>query len=66
MKQYYLEEMLANTSFNEEQINEMENWEIEMHLGLSLDQQEALLAIHQQILEQRFELIRQIKKEYII
>ena len=35
-------------------------------LGLSLDQQEALLAIHQQILDQRFELIRQIKKEYII
>ena len=34
MKQYYLEEMLANTSFDEEQINEMENWEIEMHLGL--------------------------------
>jgi hypothetical protein len=34
MNQYYLEEMLANTSFNEEQINEMENWEIEMHLGL--------------------------------
>ena len=35
-------------------------------LGLSLDQQEALLAIHQQILDQRFELIKQIKKEYII
>ena len=34
MNQYYLEEMLANTSFNEEQINEMENWEIEMLLGL--------------------------------
>ena len=34
MNQYYLEEMLANTSFNEEQITEMENWEIEMHLGL--------------------------------
>ena len=34
MNQYYLEQMLANTSFNEEQINEMENWEIEMHLGL--------------------------------
>jgi hypothetical protein len=35
-------------------------------LGLSLDQQEALLAIHQQLLDQRFELIRKIKKEYII
>jgi hypothetical protein len=34
MNQYYLEQMLANTSFNEEQINEMENWEIEIHLGL--------------------------------
>lgn len=34
MNQYYLEEMLANTSYNEEQITEMENWEIEMHLGL--------------------------------
>ena len=35
-------------------------------LGLSLDQQEALLAIHEQILDQRFELIKQIKKEYIL
>jgi hypothetical protein len=35
-------------------------------LGLSLDQQEALLAIHQQLLDQRFELIRKIKKQYII
>jgi hydrogenase maturation factor HypE len=35
-------------------------------LGLSLDQQEALLAIHQQILDQRFELLKQIKKEYIL
>ena len=35
-------------------------------LGLSLDQQEALLVIHQQILDQRFELLKQIKKEYII
>ena len=35
-------------------------------LGLSLDQQEALLAIHQQILDKRFELIKQIKKEYIL
>jgi hypothetical protein len=35
-------------------------------LGLSLDQQEKLLAIHQQILDQRFELLKQIKKEYIL
>ena len=35
-------------------------------LGLSLDQQEKLLAIHQQVLDQRFELLKQIKKEYII
>jgi len=35
-------------------------------LGLSLDQQEKLLDIHQQILDQRFELIKQIKKEYIL
>ena len=35
-------------------------------LGLSLDQQEALLAIHQQVLDQRFELLKQIKKEYIL
>ena len=35
-------------------------------LGLSLDQQEALLAIHQQLLDQRFELIKKIKKDYII
>ena len=35
-------------------------------LGLSLDQQEKLLDIHQQILDQIFELIKQIKKEYII
>ena len=35
-------------------------------LGLSLDQQEKLLAIHQQLLDQRFELLKQIKKEYII
>jgi len=34
-------------------------------LGLSLDQQEALLAIHQQLLDQRFELIKQIKQTYI-
>ena len=35
-------------------------------LGLSLDQQEALLAIHQQVLDQRFELLKEIKKEYIL
>ena len=35
-------------------------------LGLSLDQQEKLLAIHQQLLDRRFQLIKQIKKEYII
>ena len=35
-------------------------------LGLSLNQQEKLLATHQQLLDQRFELIKQIKKEYII
>jgi hypothetical protein len=35
-------------------------------LGLSLDQQEKLLAIHQQLLDRRFELLRQIKKEYIL
>lgn len=34
-------------------------------LNLSLDQQEQLLDIHQQILDQRFKLIKQIKKEYI-
>lgn len=34
INQYYLEEMLANTSYTEEQITDMENWEIEMHLGL--------------------------------
>ena len=35
-------------------------------LGLSLDQQEKLLAIHKQILDQRFELLKQIRKEYIL
>ena len=35
-------------------------------LGLSLDQQEALLAIHEQLIEQRNETLIQIKKEYII
>lgn len=35
-------------------------------LGLSLDQQEALLAIHQQLIDQRNQILIQIKKEYII
>ena len=35
-------------------------------LGLSLEQQEKLLYTHQQILDQRFELLKQIKKEYIL
>jgi len=35
-------------------------------LGLSLDQQEKLLYTHQQVLDQRFELLKEIKKEYIL
>jgi hypothetical protein len=35
-------------------------------LGLSLEQQEKLLYTHQQVLDQRFKLLKQIKKEYII
>lgn len=35
-------------------------------LGLSLDQQEKLLAIHQQLLDKRLQLMKQIKKQYII
>ena len=35
-------------------------------LGLSLEQQEKLLYTHQQILDQRFELLKEIKKEYIL
>ena len=35
-------------------------------LGLSLDQQEKLLYTHQQILDQRFKLLKQIKKDYIL
>ena len=35
-------------------------------LGLSLDQQEALLAIHEQLIDQRNETLIQIKKQYII
>ena len=41
--------------------------DLKLHdLKLSLDQQEKLLAIHQQLLDRRFELIKQIKKEYIL
>ena len=35
-------------------------------LGLSLDQQEKLLYTHQQILDQRFKLLKEIKKDYIL
>ena len=35
-------------------------------LGLSLDQQEALLAIHQQLIDQRNQTLIEIKKQYII
>ena len=35
-------------------------------LGLSLEQQEKLLYTHQQILDERFKLLKQIKKEYIL
>ncbi len=35
-------------------------------LGLSLKQQEKLLYTHQQVLDQRFELLKEIKKEYIL
>ena len=35
-------------------------------LGLSLDQQEKLLNIHQQLIDTRVELIKEIKKQYII
>ena len=35
-------------------------------LGLSLEQQEKLLYTHQQVLDQRFKLLKEIKKEYII
>ena len=34
-------------------------------LGLSLDQQEALLDIHQQLIDRRIELKKEIKKQYI-
>ena len=35
-------------------------------LGLSLEQQEKLLNTHQQVLDQRLELLKEIKKEYIL
>ena len=34
MKEYLVELMLANTNFTEEEIAEMDNWEIKEHLGL--------------------------------
>lgn len=34
MKEYLLELMLANTNFTEEEICQMDNWEIQEHLGL--------------------------------
>ena len=34
-------------------------------LGLSLDQQEKLLYTHQQYINERFELIKRIKENYI-
>ena len=34
--------------------------------GLTLDQQEALLYTNQQLLDQRFELINEIRKTYIL
>jgi hypothetical protein len=33
MKEHLVELMLANTSFTKEEIGEMDNWEIRMHLG---------------------------------
>jgi uncharacterized protein YfkK (UPF0435 family) len=41
--------------------------DLKLHdLKLSLDQQEALLDIHQQLIDQRNETLTQIKKQYII
>ena len=34
MKEYLVELMLANTEFSEEEISEMENWEILSYLGI--------------------------------
>jgi len=40
--------------------------DLKLHdLKLSLDQQEKLLAIHEQLIDQRNETLTQIKKEYI-
>ena len=33
MKEYLIERMLANTDFNEDEILEMDTWEIQEHLG---------------------------------
>jgi hypothetical protein len=33
MNEYLMELMLANTDYTEEEIAEMDNWEIRMHLG---------------------------------
>jgi hypothetical protein len=35
-------------------------------LNLSLDQQQKLLYTHQQVLDERFELLKKIKKDYIL
>ena len=41
--------------------------DLKLHdLKLSLDQQEALLAIHEQLIDQRNQTLIQIKKQYII
>jgi hypothetical protein len=41
--------------------------DLKLHdLKLSLDQQEKLLNIHQQLIDRRVELIKEIKKQYII
>lgn len=41
--------------------------DLKLHdLGLSLDQQEKLLNIHQQLIDKRNETLIQIKKQYII
>ena len=34
MKEYLVQLMLANTNFTEEEIGEMDNWEIHEHLGI--------------------------------
>ena len=41
--------------------------DLKLHdLNLSLDQQKQLLDIHQQLIDQRNQTLKQIKKEYII